>query len=96
MLFGILVAFFTLMCLFLILLIFMQKGKGSMGLGSLGGGAQTLFGGGGGQDLLQKTTWVLVTFYLFGSLGLALYKTRTMIRASRAVQQTKTAKLPSS
>lgn len=58
-----------------------------MGLGSLGGGAQTLFGGGGGQDLFQKITWVLVAFYLFGSLGLAIYKTKSVIRGSRILQQ---------
>jgi len=42
----------------------MQKGKGGMGLGSMGGGAQMLFGGSGGQDIFQKTTWVLgIIFY---------------------------------
>jgi len=87
MLFGLLVTLFSLMCCVLILLIFMQKGKGNMGLGAMGGGAQTLFGGGGGQDLFQKTTWVLVALYLFGSLGLSIYKTKTMIRGSRVMQQ---------
>lgn len=86
MLFGILVSLFTCMCLFLIFLIFVQKGKGNMGLGSLGGGAQTLFGGGGGQDLFQKVTWILVALYLFGSLGLAMYKTKYVIKGSRALQ----------
>jgi len=70
----------------LIFLIFLQKGKGSMGLGSLGGGTQMLFGGSGGQDLFQKTTWVLVALFLGGSLGLSLYKNRTTLK-NRAAQQ---------
>ena len=94
MLFGFLVTLFTLMCFFLILIIFMQKGKGNMGLGAMGGGAQTLFGGGGGQDLFQKITWFLVALYLFGSLGLAVYKTKTMIRGSRIMKQQKQPIIP--
>jgi protein translocase SecG subunit len=49
-----------------------QQGKSSMGLGNLGGSAQILFGGSGGQDILQKITWVMGTIYLVGSLMLVL------------------------
>ncbi len=45
-----------------------------MGLGGLGGGAQMLFGGSGGQDLFQKVTWVMVALFMFGSLVLSLMK----------------------
>ena len=45
-----------------------------MGLGSMGGGAQMLFGGSGGQDIFQKITWVLTAIFLFGSLTLSLMK----------------------
>ncbi len=62
----------------IVFLIFLQKGKGSMGLGSMGGGTQMLFGGGGGQDMFQKTTWVLIALFLTGSLGLALYKSHVV------------------
>ncbi len=60
----------------MVLLILIQKGKSSLGLGGMGGGAQALFGGGGGQDIFQKVTWVLVAIFLFGSLTLSLMKTR--------------------
>lgn len=53
-----------------------QKGKSSMGLGSLGGGAQMLFGGSGGQDIFQKITWVLGAVFMISSLALALMKSR--------------------
>ena len=46
-----------------------------MGLGGLGGGAQMLFGGSGGQDIFQKITWILGALFMFGSLSLALLKT---------------------
>ena len=45
-----------------------------MGLGNMGGGAQMLFGGSGGQDLFQKITWILGTIFMAGSLILALMK----------------------
>jgi len=47
-----------------------------MGLGALGGGAQTLFGGSGGQDLFQKITWVLGGIFMAGSLGLSIMKAK--------------------
>lgn len=45
-----------------------------MGLGGLGGGAQMLFGGSGGQDLFQKITWFFVAIFMSGSLVLTLMK----------------------
>lgn len=86
MLLSILTVLFSLMCVLLVFLIFLQKGKGSMGLGSMGGGTQMLFGGGGGQDLFQKTTWILVALFLSGSLGLAIYKNK-MSKQAQHIRQ---------
>lgn len=77
MLYGLLVSLFIFVCFLLILLILIQQGKGNMGLGNMGGGAQMLFGGSGGQDLFQKVTWALGTFFMVGSLLLALMKSQT-------------------
>lgn len=74
MLYGFLITLFIISCLLLILLILIQKGKSSLGLGSLGGGSQMLFGGSGGQDLFQKVTWGLGAFFMIGSLVLAIMK----------------------
>jgi preprotein translocase subunit SecG len=74
MLYGFLVSLFVFNCLLLILLILIQQGKGNMGLGNMGGGAQMLFGGSGGQDLFQKITWILGTIFMAGSLMLAIMK----------------------
>ena len=74
MLYGFLLTLYLLNCLFLVLIILMQKGKSGLGLGGLGGGAQMLFGGSGGQDLFQKTTWVLGSIFMAGALILSLIK----------------------
>jgi len=47
-----------------------------MGLGAMGGSTQMLFGGSGGQDIFQKTTWVMGAIFMGGSLLLALHKSR--------------------
>jgi preprotein translocase subunit SecG len=74
MLYSFLVTLFVFLCFLLVLIILVQKSRSSMGLGGLGGGAQMLFGGSGGQDLFQKITWVMVTLFMFGSLVLSLMK----------------------
>lgn len=81
MLYELLVALFVFLCFMLIFIILLQKSKSSMGLGSLGGSSQMLFGGSGGQDLFQKITWFLVAIFMSGSLMLTLMKSsnsRTM------------------
>jgi preprotein translocase subunit SecG len=72
---------FLFVCLLLILIILMQQGKNSMGIGNLGGSTQMLFGGSGGQDIFQKITWVLATIFIGGSLLLAIMKTRQLTQA---------------
>lgn len=74
MLYQFLIALFVLLCLVMILIILLQKGKSSMGLGGLGGGTQLLFGGSGGQDLFQKVTWGMGAAFMAGSLLLAMIK----------------------
>lgn len=89
MLYYLLVVPFVLMCFLLIFIIFLQKGKGSMGLGSMGGSNQMLFGGSGGQDLFQKATWIMVGLFLFGSLSLSIYKTKTVKQQQHVSQSTR-------
>lgn len=74
MLYEFLLTLYLINCFFLVVIILMQKGKSGLGLGGLGGGAQMLFGGGGGQDLFQKTTWVLGTIFITGAMFLSLMK----------------------
>lgn len=78
MLFGLLLTLYIFVCMLLVLLVLVQKGKSSMGIGNLGGGVQMLFGGSGGQDIFQKVTWVLGALFMAGSLGLSLLKTHSL------------------
>jgi len=88
MLYGFLLTLYTINCLFLVLIILMQKGKSSLGLGGLGGGAQMLFGGSGGQDIFQKITWVLGIIFMTGALILSLMKS-TEYKKFKYVSQNK-------
>lgn len=96
MLFGLLVTLFVVLCLALILLVLIQKGKSSMGLGNLGGGTQLLFGGSGGQDVMQKTTWILGAIFMAGSLVLSIMKkpATSALLGTLATQQAPTIPVP--
>lgn len=76
MLIGFLTILFVILSALLILVIFLQKGKNSLGLGTMGGTNQMLFGGSGGQDIFQKITWVMVALFMGGSLFIAIAKSR--------------------
>lgn len=58
-----------------------------MGLDALGGGSQVLFGGSGGQDLFQKTTWALLALFMSGSLFLSISKSRNSTKHMHNLQQ---------
>jgi preprotein translocase subunit SecG len=75
--FSLLLTLFVILCILLAIFIFIQQGKGDMGLGGLGQGAQSLFGGSGGQDFFEKTTWVMGALFIFGALGLSMMRTNS-------------------
>lgn len=75
MLLGFLSFIYFWVCVLIIVLVLMQKAKGSMGMSSqLGGKGQAILGSSGGQDIFQKTTWILGILLMSGSLGLAKYR----------------------
>jgi preprotein translocase subunit SecG len=74
MLYGLLVTLYVLISFILMGIILVQKSKGSLGIGNIGGSMQMLFGGSGGQSLLQKATWILGAIFMILSLVLALMK----------------------
>ena len=92
MLYGLLLAVYFINCFLLILVVLIQKSKSSMGIGSIGGGNQMIFGGSGGQDVFQKATWALGGIFMAGSLILALMKSHqtqefTFVPARVTVEQ---------
>jgi len=72
---GVLTFLFIVLSMFLGLFVYIQQGKGDMGLGGIGGGTQTLFGGSGGQEFFERATWIMGTLFIFGALALSIIKT---------------------
>ena len=68
----------VLVCIFLILVILLQAGKGGgMGAAFGGAGAQTVFGGRGAQTFLGKVTTVSAAIFMLTSLTLAYQASRS-------------------
>lgn len=80
---------FVILSVILAFLILLQQGKGDMGLGSMSGSRQMLFGGSGGQSFFEKATWIIGGLFVLGALGLAILKSKS-VRQSRLEGFTKT------
>ena len=78
---GFFMFLFVLLSIFLVLFILIQQGKGDMGLGSLGRGSQVLFGGSGGQDFFEKTTWIMGALFLTSALFLTIWNSKKAIKS---------------
>lgn len=92
--FAFFMTLFIIMTFVLAGFILLQQGKGDMGLGSMGGGSQMLFGGSGGQNFFERVTWVLGALFICGSLGLAILKSKearsSQLSGFKTQQQAKT------
>ncbi len=60
----------VIICLFLVLVILLQAGKGA-GMGILGGASQTMFGGRGATTFLGKMTGSMAFMFMVTSMFLA-------------------------
>lgn len=61
-------------CLFLILLILLQSGKGADISASLGGSSQTVFGSSGGANFFTRTTAILAAIFFCTSITLTVFQ----------------------
>jgi len=95
----------VLFCIFLILVILLQTGKGA-GIGAaFGGGSQTVFGPRGAGSFVGKLTGVVATLFMITSMTLAYVasskstgvseKAEAMNKAATAAQDTEPAELKS-
>ena len=74
----------VIVCLFLIMVILLQAGKGGgMGAAFGGGGTQTVFGGRGAATFLSKVTSVMAFMFVFTSLLLAYWASQHEDKALR-------------
>ncbi|MBF0224855.1 MAG: preprotein translocase subunit SecG [Desulfobacterales bacterium] len=68
---GLIIALHVIGCLFLIIVVLLQSGKGSdMGAAFGGGSNQTLFGSSGGGTFLGKLTTIVAALFMLTSIGL--------------------------
>ncbi len=73
----ILLTIHVMVCLFLILVVLLQGGKGAQMGAMFGGSSQTLFGSRGAATFLSKMTVVTAVIFMLTSLTLAIFATRT-------------------
>lgn len=74
------VAVHVLLCLFLILVIMLQPGKGGdVGSAFGGGSSSSMFGPRGSAGLLQRATTVVAVMFMGTSITLALYSNQRML-----------------
>src|SRR5678815_2300853 len=69
--------FHVLICIFLILVVLLQQGKGADWAGTFGGGgSQTVFGARGAGTILSKATTAAAVIFMITSLALAILISR--------------------
>lgn len=73
----ILVFLHILVCIALILIVLLQKGKGASMGAAFGGSSQTVFGSAGATPFMHKVTVAAAIVFMFTSLGLAFLFGRT-------------------
>lgn len=80
----------VIVCVFLILVVLLQAGKGGgVGIAFGGGGSQTVFGSSGAGNFLTKLTSVTAALFLVTSLGLAHYSSQQDSRRLQRLAETK-------
>ncbi|MBA4348686.1 MAG: preprotein translocase subunit SecG [Thermodesulfovibrio sp.] len=82
----------VLVCLFLILIILLQSGKGADIGAAFGGSSQTLFGSRGAATFLNKLTTATAVAFMLTSLILTMLTTKgtSVIQQTAPVEQNKT------
>ena len=66
----------VMVCIFLVLLVLLQGGKGAEIGAAFGGSSQTLFGSRGAATFLSKITTAVAIVFMLTSLSLAVIKTK--------------------
>jgi preprotein translocase subunit SecG len=67
----------VVLCLFLIVVVLLQTGKGADMGAAFGGASQTVFGATGAVSILHKVTTVTAVMFMLTSLGLAWHSARS-------------------
>ena len=79
-------------CLALILIVLLQRGKGADMGAAFGGSSQTVFGSSGASSFLQKVTTAAAVIFMLTSLGLSFFFGRGI--TSSIMEDVTTTQLP--
>jgi preprotein translocase subunit SecG len=72
---GLMVAVYVLVCLFLLIVVLLQQGKGGDIAAAFGGASsQTAFGARAGATVLTRATTILGTLFMLGALALTIWQ----------------------
>ena len=85
-------------CIFLVLVVLVQSGKGAEISASFGGSSQTVFGSSGGANFFTRLTAGLATVFMLTSLTLTLLGSqsrKSVFESGSALPQTQTPVTPS-
>ena len=86
MLYYAVIALHIIVCIFLVLVVLLQSGKGADLAGAFGGGStQTAFGSRGSASFLTRITTVAAITFMLTSLGLSMMGERRISAADRSV-----------
>lgn len=77
---------YVAICLFLIMVVLLQQGRGGMGT-ALGGGGQTVFGGSGAGNFLTRLTTISAAMFMILSATLAWMSSSGDSALEEAIQQ---------
>ena len=69
----IIIAVHVSVCIALIMIVLLQRGKGADMGAAFGGSSQTVFGSGGATSFLHKVTTVAAIIFMLTSLGLSFF-----------------------
>ena len=83
------VALHVIVCIFLVLVVLLQSGKGADLAGAFGGGAtQTAFGSRGPASFLTRMTTVVAIIFMFSSIGLSIMGQKRSTADERSILET--------
>ena len=82
----ILTAFHLIICIFLIIIVLLQQGRGADMGATFGGGSNTLFGASGADNLLTKITAITALLFMLTSLALTHLGRSTFVNDSELFQ----------
>ena len=74
MLFYVVTALYILVCLTMMLVVYLQQGKGGDIAAAFGGGgsSQAAFGARSGATVLSRATWIAAALFIIGALALGM------------------------